>query len=101
MTTHPKWMNGLKPTDWMYDGRPIRLPRDQEAWDNLNWSKAYVDLGPSPAGNLGPYWHVPVFDDQDGLLGSVHRLYPKILASKWFGLIRQAITESVAKNLKE
>lgn len=96
----PKWMRGLKPGDWLYDGRPLRFPRDQGLWDNLNWSGAYVDLGPSPAGNLGPYWHVPVIDDQEGRLGSHHRLYPKVLATKWCGLIRQAIDECVTKKMK-
>jgi hypothetical protein len=28
--------------------------------NNLDWENAWVDLGPSTAGNQGPYWHVPL-----------------------------------------
>jgi hypothetical protein len=34
----------------------------------------FLDKGPSPAGNAGPYLHVPVKGDEDGVM---HRVYPK------------------------
>lgn len=48
-------------------------------WRHLDWSQAFVDPGPSPAGNAGPYWKVPfVGSDEsgDGYEGTVHRIYP-------------------------
>lgn len=44
-------------------------------WNALNWEKAWLDGGPSPAGNCGPYWHVPCRHPDDG--GAVHRIYPR------------------------
>ena len=43
------------------------------AWSRLNFEapEVFVDAGPSPAGNPGPYLHVPRRDDE-----SVHRVYP-------------------------
>jgi hypothetical protein len=45
-----------------------------ERWAELDWSspKIFVDRGPSPAGNPGPYLHVP---DLDG--DASHRIYPR------------------------
>jgi hypothetical protein len=61
-------------------------------WPRLDWSLAHVDMGPSPAGNLGPYWHVPLREnDPDD--ETVQRLYPRILTSKWLPLIRAAVAE--------
>lgn len=45
-----------------------------EAWCNLDFSKAWVDKGPSPAGNPGPYLKVPGGDE------SVHRVYSRVQA---------------------
>lgn len=87
-TTSIEWLDGLTHKDWLFDGRPINNAARIEMFNRLDWSKAYVDLGPSVAGNPGPYWHVPM-DDGD----TVHRLYPKILQSKWLGLIRRACEE--------
>ena len=42
-------------------------------WKCLDWSKAWIDKGPSPAGNQGPYLHVPFQPYSTG-----HRVYPKI-----------------------
>lgn len=42
------------------------------AWPNLDFGKAWVDKGPSPAGNPGPYLKVPGGDD------SVQRVYSRI-----------------------
>lgn len=45
-------------------------------WPYLDWSSAYVDQGPSPVGNPGPYWHARCLrPDCDG---AVHRVYPRI-----------------------
>jgi hypothetical protein len=88
----PNWRDGLTHKDWLFDGRPIRGGYAIDRFNRLDWSKAWVDLGPSIAGNLGPYWHVPM-DDGD----TVHRLYPKVLKSKWLLVIRQACEECRAK----
>jgi hypothetical protein len=46
------------------------VPRKE--WHKLRWDEAWLDeKGPSPAGNPGPYWHVP-FED------IVVRVYPRI-----------------------
>lgn len=74
------WRDGLSYNDWLFDGHPIRGRVMIERFNNLEWDKAWIDLGPSIAGNLGPYWHVPLGD-------TVHRLYPKVLQSRWAGLI--------------
>lgn len=91
----PKWLDGLTHKDWMFDGYPIRGDRMIERWNALDWSKAYVDMGPSIAGNLGPYWHVPLVSDDE----TVHRLYPKFLSGKWIWVIRRAVEE--AKDILE
>ena len=39
-------------------------------WDGLDWSRARVDPGPSPAGNHGPYWRVPCPENE-----TEHRVY--------------------------
>lgn len=83
-----EWLKGLTHKDWLYNGSTCT----EAQWKQLDWSKAYVDLGPSPAGNLGPYWHVPDIEDD-----CVARLYPKVLQSKWGPLIYQALTEATAK----
>jgi hypothetical protein len=85
-TNLPAWLDGLGPQDFLLDGRRCTPAQ----WASLDWKRAYVDMGPSPAGNLGPYWHVPYRHDDDELSA---RLYPKVLRSKWLGLIRQAIDE--------
>ena len=61
MVDHPQpdWLSGLTYRDFLFDGY-----RCSEAiWGRLDWSRAYVDMGPSVAGNLGPYWHVPLPDE--------------------------------------
>ncbi len=86
----PEWMEGLTHKDWLFDGHPIRSPVALERFGLLQWDKAWVDLGPSVAGNPGPYWHVPLHWDDDD---TVHRLYPKVVLSKWLGIIRRACEE--------
>lgn len=93
-----KWRDGLSHKDWLFDGRPVRGDIMLARFNSLDWDKAWIDLGPSVAGNLGPYWHVPLketwidgklYDDGD----TVHRLYPKVLQSKWALLILHACHE--------
>jgi len=87
MTEHtPKWMSGTKRSDWLCDGHPMRGKWGAERWNDLDWNKAWVDAGPSPTGNLGPYWHVPLRSGE-----TVHRLYPKFLLGPWAPVVRQAI----------
>lgn len=76
--------------------------RHYPKFNNLDWAGAWMDLGPSIAGNLGPYWHVPlketVIDGEVYACGeTIHRLYPKILQSKWALLILHACNEAQAK----
>jgi len=52
----------------LVDGRPSPKLFAALVWDE----RVYVDAGPSPAGNDGPYLHVP---HRNG--DSVHRVYPK------------------------
>jgi len=42
----------------------------RDIWNGLDWALARVDQGPSPAGNVGPYWHVPYPAEH-----TVHRVY--------------------------
>ena len=44
----------------------------RNVWHFFDWEKARKDDGPSPAGNPGPYLHVPYPPD-----GTVHRIYPR------------------------
>lgn len=96
------WREGLMPADWLFDGHPIRGKVMLARFANLDWDKAWIDLGPSISGNLGPYWHVPLketwidgelYDDGD----TVHRLYPKVLQTKWALLILHACFESESR----
>ena len=91
----PNWLNGLTHKDWLFDGYAIRGEVMIERFGNLDWSKAWVDMGPSIAGNLGPYWHVPLPSE-----GTIHRLYPKIVNTKWLPVIRQAIKEMVRRPVR-
>jgi hypothetical protein len=43
----------------------------RKEWKELRWDEAWLDGGPSPAGNPGPYWHVPFRD-------IVVRVYPRV-----------------------
>lgn len=98
------WRDDLSYKDWLFDGRPVRGEVMIARFNNLDWEKSWVDLGPSIAGNQGPYWHVPlketwingeIYDCGD----TVHRLYPKVLQSKWAMLILHACYETQRKAL--
>ena len=90
------WREGLTYKDWLFDGHLIRGVADIAMFNRLDWSKAWVDLGPSVAGNLGPYWHVPMDDGE-----TTHRLYPRVLQTKWLMLIRQACEEYAAARVRQ
>lgn len=47
----------------------------QKSWNSFefDFTEAWVDPGPSPAGNPGPYLKVP-----STAFGTVHRIYPKL-----------------------
>ena len=87
-STLPSWLAGLTHQDWLIDGCPCKAAD----WARLDWSRAWVDLGPSPAGNPGPYWHVPAYykEDDDE---RVHRLYPKLLKTRWQPVAHRAGVE--------
>lgn len=85
----PAWLEGLTHNNF--------FKCSPEMWADLDWSRAYMDMGPSPVGNLGPYWHVPRPSD-----GTQHRLYPNVLRSKWLLVIRRACEEAAAgKSLEQ
>lgn len=46
--------------------------------DNLDREKGWVDAGPSPAGNRGPYLKLPYCGDNTDWQKTVHRVYPCI-----------------------
>jgi hypothetical protein len=100
------WRDGLTHKDWLFDGSPIRGAIMLAMFDNLDWSKAWIDFGPSIAGNLGPYWHVPlketwVHGELYACGETVHRLYPKVLQSKWAMLILHACNEAARKRVEQ
>lgn len=96
------WRDRLSHKDWLFDGSEIRGRVMLTRFNNLDWSKAWVDLGPSIVGNPGPYWHVPLKETWiDGELydcgDTVHRLYPKVLQTKWQPLILHACFQAQQK----
>lgn len=62
----------ITPRNGLLDGRRGgRVGWLRAIWDGLDWSSAVVDLGPSPAGNPGPYCKVPCPAED-----TWHRVYP-------------------------
>ena len=53
------------------DGRGHRMPYKGALWSDFDFGRAWADMGPSPAGNSGPYLHVPLAGQDE----TVHRLY--------------------------
>lgn len=51
---------------------PSKRSNGLSGWPDLDFSKAWVDSGPSPAGNPGPYLKVPGVDE------SVQRVYSRV-----------------------
>jgi hypothetical protein len=65
----------LTPHNTLFNGGPwIKRFREQE-W---NYAEAWVDKGLSPAGNPGPYLHVPWLAGDDDFEETVHRIYPSV-----------------------
>lgn len=60
-----------------FNGCPWTKDLKAASWD---WDRAWVDQGPSPAGNPGPYLKLPYVGDGE-LAGTVHRIYPKVQPS--------------------
>ena len=80
MTTQISTEDRLKripkvPQLWYIDGYLIVGWMLEKVWSNLDWASARIDRGPSPVGNLGPYYHVKYPHG-----GTIHRLYPKRFA---------------------
>lgn len=66
----------LTPQNTFFNGGPWTKKAKAQDWD---WESAYVDQGPSPAGNPGPYLHLPWrAGDEDPFPGTRHRIYPRI-----------------------
>lgn len=65
----------LGPGNTCLNGHRWRKWERGEAWD---WQGAWVDDGPSPAGNPGPYLKLPYAGDDPDWIGTVHRAYPNI-----------------------
>lgn len=57
-------------------------PFPRKLWPGLDFERAWIDGGPSPAGNEGPYLKVPFALEPDfpAREGFVYRVYPKIQA---------------------
>lgn len=66
----------LGPCNTRFDGRGWAKRHKAQVWD---WGGAWVDAGPSPADNPGPYLKLPWLSgpDPDGFAGTVHRIYPR------------------------
>lgn len=66
----------LTPNNTWWNGHPWTKRLKAQTWD---WGKAWVDKGPSPAGNPGPYLHLPwLAGDDDQWEDTSHRIYPKV-----------------------
>lgn len=68
----------ITPRNSLVDGNgigPRGLYGDPDFWEHLDWDSARVNMGPSPAGNPGPYLKAPYPPE-----GSVHRIYPRVQA---------------------
>lgn len=94
-TKRPLWVAALDERDWLIDGRSVRGKELRAIFFALDWSKAWIDLGPSPANNPGPYWHVPRLDGD-----TTHRLYPKLIQTKWAGLLVQVARDAAKLGAK-
>lgn len=66
----------LTPKNTFFNGGAWTKKAKAQDW---NWDAAYIDQGPSPAGNAGPYLHLPwLAGDEDPYEGTTHRIYPRI-----------------------
>lgn len=68
-------------------------------WAGLKWDDAWVDGGPSPAGNPGPYlkvWHRWEPDDKRDDW-TQHRLYPRWMVGMRFNRTRYRVAAVAAE----
>jgi len=63
----------VSPQNSLVNGWPTRKRSNGlDGWPDLDLTEAWLDKGPSPAGNAGPYLKVPGGDE------SVHRVYSRV-----------------------
>jgi hypothetical protein len=65
----------ITPGNSLFNGGRWSALHKRQEWD---WEGAWVDGGPSPMGNPGPYLKLPCQAGDDDFEGSVHRIYPVI-----------------------
>ncbi|MEL6467064.1 MAG: hypothetical protein AAFQ58_19050 [Pseudomonadota bacterium] len=66
----------MAPSNTYFNGGAWTKLDKAQTWD---WNSAWVDPGPSPAGNPGPYLKLPwLAGDDDPFEDTVHRIYPKV-----------------------
>jgi hypothetical protein len=65
----------LGPSNTLFNGRPWTKLHKTQVWA---WEDAWVDPGPSPAGNPGPYLKLPWASGHEVFEDTVHRVYPMI-----------------------
>jgi hypothetical protein len=65
----------ITPGNSLFNGGKWSAFHKRQEWD---WKGAWVDGGPSPMGNPGPYLKLPWKAGDDDFAGSVHRIYPVI-----------------------
>jgi hypothetical protein len=65
----------ITPGNSLFNGGKWSALHKRQEWD---WKGAWVDGGPSPMGNPGPYLKLPWKAGDDDFAGSVHRIYPVI-----------------------
>lgn len=91
---------GLSRENSLYDGH--RTWPKRSADKDFDWENAWIDQGPSPAGNKGPYVKLCHIPD-----GTVHRIYPKHYAWQTFAerlaaaMRPQPVTEGLREALAE
>lgn len=71
----------IGPNSTHVDGMAIGMfpyAGDGLTWADFDFSRATIDMGPSPAGNEGLYLKVPLVHHIDGarVMDTWHRLYP-------------------------
>jgi hypothetical protein len=65
----------ITPGNSLFNGGRWSALHKRQEWD---WKGAWVDGGPSPMGNPGPYLKLPWQAGDDDFEGSAHRIYPVI-----------------------
>jgi hypothetical protein len=65
----------ITPGNSLFNGGKWSALHKRQEWD---WKGAWVDGGPSPMGNPGPYLKLPWKAGDDDFADTVHRIYPVI-----------------------